>query len=83
MSRKLMRNWYGPFRVLEVKPPDLVVRLVNDPSSQLRRVHVDRVKICHGPELVTLADPAEPHVGPEEVLPAHIIDEQLSPPCEI
>ena len=49
-QRKLNRPYYGPYRVLDVHPNGVTVRLVDRPKSDSIRVNVDRVTLCY-PEL--------------------------------
>ena len=44
ITRKLKRSWVGPYRILDVRLPDLFVRLSSKPRSKADWVHVTRVK---------------------------------------
>ena len=49
-ARKVARPYYGPYRVLQVTPSNVQVRLVDKPTAQAIFVSLDRVRRCY-PEL--------------------------------
>ena len=52
--RKLAKLWFGPYRILDLKPPTAKVRLASDPMGKISTVHFNAIKPCFGPNVVPL-----------------------------
>jgi hypothetical protein len=72
--RKLSKFWYGPYRIKEIRMPNLVVQLTNKKDAKVHTVHNNQVKPCYGPRTTPLYrdDPldlvvdADPNLQAEE-----------------
>jgi len=52
--RKLSHYWYGPYRVLEVNSPNLVVQLVGFRKAKPKTIHFNQAKPCKEPRIPPL-----------------------------
>ena len=56
-THKLDQLWKGPYRIEEVKPPNVVVKSCTEPRKTPIRVHVNRIKPQY---ILELPDPRDP-----------------------
>jgi hypothetical protein len=71
---KLDHKWYGAYRVISVDPPTADIRLANDTSSEIRKLHFNRLKPCAYPRVMpfvnqdplSFSEEADPNVEQEE-----------------
>jgi len=79
-SRRLMRSWTGPWRIVEFKTTNVVV-LKNVKTHEKQTVHVDRLVPCRGrlhdeAEETVVPPPTRPRRSPRR--PARLQDYDLS-----
>jgi transposase InsO family protein len=48
-SHKLAHKWHGPYRIIEVREPNLRVQLISRPNTNIHTIHFNQAKICKGP----------------------------------
>lgn len=60
-SAKLYHKWQGPYRALDVRLPNVTIRLNSNPRAKQKVVHVNHLKPCYdyGPLFVDAFQPIE------------------------